>query len=528
MPKRFLAVLLFAALVAIPAAIPSAASAFQNVSSSAKRAHDWTRPVVRIKRAAGQSNPTSQSAVRFTVSFSESVRGFSAAGVRLSGTAKAKRVKVARRGNRRSFSVTVAGVKRPGTIVATIRTGAARDAAGNLSMAGNRIKVLAVIRKSQSTKKTSHPKPTSRVPAPTTTTPTTTTPTTTTPTTTTPTTTTPTSPPASTGLIVGTINNVAGGGSLAQVVASGAKWIREDLFWPDVEPTKGKQDWRLYDNLFLTTAQKCITVLPIIDGIPTWSSGSAATWTMPADPSDYATFAGQATARYGPGGTFWQAHSDLAQYAPVYFEIWNEPYIPVFSQPATNPGRYARMYRAASIAGHAANSAARFIMEIDWQYQTANGSWRIWLDDMFAAVPDLAAYVDAVSVHPYANSLNGIAVDSWTGNQWQTERVDKADRPLLKKYGLGDKPVWITEMGWSTVPNAPGNYTEAEQATNLAAFDNLVRTQWTYVKAVFYYHLADYPGADPTDFTQWYGFIRGDGTPKPGYDLLNTLLASSS
>jgi len=520
MSKRFLVLMLFAALVAVPVTIPAAASASQKASKSATRAHDWTRPLARIVRAAGQTKQTTRSTARFRVSFSESIRGFSAADVKLSGTAKAKKVKVAGLGNHKSFRVTV-GVTRSGTIVVTVKARAVRDAAGNLSTAANRVTVLALANKARPTRKTPRPKaPTTTTP--TTTTPTTTTPTTTTPTTTTPTTTTPTPPPASDGLIVGTVVNAAFGGTRAldPAVSIGARWVREDLSWPAVEYTRGQQDWSNYDNLFLAAAQKGIHILPIIDEVPTWSSSGTTTWAIPADPTAYARFVGQVTARYGPGGTFWQAHSSYAEYAPVYFEIWNEPWYTFFSN-TVDPARYARLVKAATIAGRAANPGARFIIEAEWQYSTDGQSWHNWVNDMYTAVPDLNSYFDAYATHPYGNG----SVDNWTpgnGDAFQTRRLEVI-HDLFVSHGAGDRKMWITEIGWSTCATSKC-YSEADQAANYARFDQLARTKWTYVAAVFYFAFSDHGPLDTQNKEYWFGVIRHDGSHKPSYDVLAATL----
>jgi hypothetical protein len=514
MPRRFLAITLFAALVALPATVATAASASKkasvqikstNVAYGTKRAHDWTRPKPTLKRAAGQPNPTSQSAIRFTVSFSEPVHGFTAADVRLSGTARAGKAKVARLSNHKTFRVTVAGMTRPGFIVATVRAGAARDAAGNLSTAGNRIKVVTVA------KQPKRPLPTS------------TTPPSSPPASSPPATEPPASPPVSSGLIVGTVVNAAGGGSSAldPALTAGVRWVREEVWWPTVEPSQGNLDWSGSDSLFLNAAQKGVHILPLIGGIPSWAGASDKT--MPSDPSGFAAFVAQVTARYGPGGTFWQAHSSLSQYAPVNFEIWNEPWLPSSSDPV-DPARYARLFKAAAIAGRAANPAARFIVAAEWQYHASDGSWRKWVDDMYAAVPDLNSYFDAYSTHPYGNG----SVDNWTpgnGDAFETRRLEVVHDTFVAR-GAGDKKMWVTEMGWSTCSGGDNCYSEAEQKQDLTRFDELARTSWSsFIAATFYYRLTDLNGSDRTNRELWYGLIRADGSFKPAYDTLRAIAA---
>ncbi len=529
MPKRFLAVTLFAALVALPATVADASSLLgkvsaqiksSNVTYGAQRAHDWTRPKPTIKRAAGQPNPTSQSAVRFTVSFSEPVHGFSAADMGLSGITKSAKVKVAGSGDRRTFSVTVVGVRRPGAVIAMVKARAVRDAAGNLSTVGNKIKVSTVASKSRKSKK---PAPVGTSPTPVSTPPVSSPPASSPPVTSPPATQPPTSPSTSSTLIVGTVVDAAGWGSSAldTATAAGVHWVREEIAWPAVERNRGRLDWSRYDSLFLAAAQKGVYVLPLIDGIPAWAGASDSA--MPSDPSGFAAFVAQVAARYGPNGAFWQAHSSLSAYAPVNFEIWNEPWYPFFSSPV-DPARYARLFKTAVVAARAANPAARFIIAAEWQYQASDGSWRKWIDDMYAAVPDLNSYFDAYSTHPYGNG----SVDNWTpgnGDAFQTRRLEIVHDTFVAR-GAGDKKMWVTEIGWSTCSGGDNCYSEAEQEQDLTRFDQLARTSWSsFIAATFYYRLTDLNGSDRTNRELWYGAIRADGSFKPAYDALRAIAA---
>jgi hypothetical protein len=94
---------------------------------------DTTPPSVTINQAAGQLDPTSSSPINFTVVFSEPVTGFDSSDVLLGGTAGATTCVVT--GSGTTYNVAVSGMTRSGTVTATVRAGAAQDAAGNLSLA---------------------------------------------------------------------------------------------------------------------------------------------------------------------------------------------------------------------------------------------------------------------------------------------------------------------------------------------------------------------------------------------------------
>lgn len=95
---------------------------------------DTTPPTVTINQGSAQADPTSTSPFRFAVHFSEVVTGFSDADVSLSGTAGAATVSVTGDSGGttgQDYVVSVTGMTGPGTVIATVKDAAAKDAANN-------------------------------------------------------------------------------------------------------------------------------------------------------------------------------------------------------------------------------------------------------------------------------------------------------------------------------------------------------------------------------------------------------------
>jgi polysaccharide biosynthesis protein PslG len=316
------------------------------------------------------------------------------------------------------------------------------------------------------------------------------------------------------GLRVGLITNAQGQDMNSSTVLdkaqpTGAKWLREDFEWSVVEPQDDQWKWSRYDNLLIEAANRDVRILPVLIGTPSWA-GSA--WNeIPADPSEYAEYVAKLVERYGPGGSFWQAHPDIATFAPEYFELWNEPYLGVFSAGNVDPGRYARLVKAAAGAGHSSNPQAKYLVAADLG---PTGDRRTFIDGMYSAVPDLNSYFDAVAVHPYTT---GHSPDDVYGG-WGFPRL--ADiRAKFVDHGAQDKPLWITEIGWSTCPSHPNCVSEQNQADYLRRMFELVRTNYSdYVRAAFVYCRADLSFNDPSDPEDWFGLQRLDGSHKPAYD----------
>jgi hypothetical protein len=373
------------------------------------------------------------------------------------------------------------------------------------------------------------PTATSATPPPTTTTttppPTTTTPP---PTTTTPPPTTTTPPPAPDTLRIGLNANSQGWGTNAGVqqdkaTASGVKNLREEFAWSGIEPTNNAWNWSVPDAVVTAGAQRGITILPLLFDTPSWA-GPAKT-DIPSNPAEYADYVAHVVARYGPGGTFWTSHPTLpANLAPQYFEIWNEPYYPQFSNNHIDPARYANLFKAAVIAGRAANPQAKFILASDTQIQTYTGSWVWWPDAMLDAVPDLGNYIDAIAVHPYSKHYSpDTPLGSYAPDKFL--RLTQVHDHFAAR-GV-NKPLWITEVGWST---CTGDTTycvsESQQASYTATmFQMLHSSSLSYVKAVFLYHMQDL-GTDQSNSEMFYGALHQDGSPKPVWNTLKSAVAA--
>ena len=94
---------------------------------------DNTGPTVTINQAGGQSDPATGAPINFTVVFSDSVSDFATGDVTLTGTAGATTATVT--GSGTNYNVAVSGMTNDGTVIATINSGVASDALGNLNSA---------------------------------------------------------------------------------------------------------------------------------------------------------------------------------------------------------------------------------------------------------------------------------------------------------------------------------------------------------------------------------------------------------
>jgi len=93
-------------------------------------------PSITIEQAAAQTDPTSTLPITFSVVFSEPVSGFANGDVSLTGsTANVSSASINVTGSGANYTVAVNNVTSSGTVVASIPSGVAADAAGNLNTA---------------------------------------------------------------------------------------------------------------------------------------------------------------------------------------------------------------------------------------------------------------------------------------------------------------------------------------------------------------------------------------------------------
>lgn len=294
---------------------------------------------------------------------------------------------------------------------------------------------------------------------------------------------------------------------------TGMQAVREDISWALTEPHENQYDWSGYDAVVRTATEAGLIVLPILDDPPAWASGGQGC--LPSDPAAYAAFTAATVARYGPGGEFWRENPGLPDRPLLWYELWNEPWNACNGDPAT----YARLVVAAVTAGRAVSRSARFLIGADASVPTPGGGRVDWIAGMYAAVPDLGRYFDAVSVHPYGGNPDVYTPGGDTQNQ--PARVEQVHAELAA-HGAGDKPLWVTEIGWSTCSGASGCVTEAEQAQYLGEFLHDAVTTWrSYVRAVFVYDLRDIAPAPADDEEAWFGLLRPDLSHKPAWAVLH-------
>ncbi len=217
------------------------------------------------------------------------------------------------------------------------------------------------------------------------------------------------------------------------------------------------------------------------------------------DPQGYANEVVALFKRYGKGGTFWRRRRDLGGQA---VEVLNEPDNRVFWSDPTNYAAYVNLLKTVHdtlVADFPPAIRPKVLASWDGGEGPYSHFGQGW-----AALGGLA-YVDGVTVHPYAGRRG---TNGPLGGRIDVEAARAGSR----------KPVYITEVGWPTATGQPSTgdsqqWTEPQQAENLTNFFRWAR-QTGYVRLAIYFNYVDY------GTNTWYGVERKNRSHKPAFAAL--------
>ena len=269
---------------------------------------------------------------------------------------------------------------------------------------------------------------------------------------------------------------------LGLIKGAGIGWIRDEVYWSEVEKEKGIFKFPpAYDHYLRAAQSRGIQVLLILDFSNSLYSVSEK-HAPAADPER------RAFARYCR-----EAVEHCTPLGVRHYEIWNEPNASTFWKPQPDPEGYARLLETAYPAVKEADPGATVIgcstagVDLDFigRVIRAGGS----------------RFMDAVSLHPYCQPL-------------PPEHRLLTDMAKLTRL-VPEKPLWVTEFGYPTHSGAAGVNEEA-QANYLVRAFLLARTFPSIARFFWYDFQNDGEDSDEGEFN--FGLIRMNRTPKPAYE----------
>ncbi len=304
------------------------------------------------------------------------------------------------------------------------------------------------------------------------------------------------------------------GPQVAALRDGGVRWIREDFTWATIEPERGRFDWRGPDALIAAAAAEGVDVLAILVYSAPWAASGDDQHFPPRDPADYARYARAVVERYGEGGSFWEGRDEARPLRAV--EIWNEPWGHFFWEPDPDPAAYAALAGAAARAIRDADAGVQVLVSADLLQVRTDGPITPWFEALLAAGPDLPELVDGWTVHPYPAPFDRSPSDGGADPRFGFDRVERV-HAIARRHEV-ERPIWITELGWSTAPEHEESVSEEEQARYVATALDRALGDWSdFVERIFIYSF-DRSGESPDDIQAHFGLRRADGSFKPAWE----------
>lgn len=282
----------------------------------------------------------------------------------------------------------------------------------------------------------------------------------------------------------------------ALVQELGVTWVREDFHWHRVQPRPDVWDWTFTDAAMRALLSRNIQVLGVLGPSVGWATAN------PNDPPNDVSY-------YAPNEDAFVAYavgvvSRYRRYVK-HWEIWNEPDHAIFWRPAPDPVAYTRMLIRTANAIRAIDPEAKILIGGINPFDTTflrtvaeNGGWGSF---------------DILAIHPY--------VDPYSPEDGNLAAAADAVRALTQRYGT--KPIWATEVGWSSGPGDRDRIGVTDQQLQASYLVRSMLALWQAgVEHSFWYSFKDDPG-NP------YGIIglgngRTDYQPrKPAFFALRTL-----
>lgn len=212
---------------------------------------------------------------------------------------------------------------------------------------------------------------------------------------------------------------------MPRIALSGVKWVRMNIGWGQVEPSRGVWNWSTLNSYIRTAAANHILISGILIGKAAWNHH----WGLPD--------------HHLAGWSNYVSHVVAHTAGKIdYYEVWNEP--------AT---QYARAYAKTVIVSYNAAKKANPRVQIGLSVHSVD------IMCLQNAIADGAKdHFDYIAVHPYEifGSLS-------SGQESVYMHIIGCIRKMLAKYDPAkvNVPIWITEVGMIPDDARPGNLVKA-------------------------------------------------------------------
>jgi hypothetical protein len=285
--------------------------------------------------------------------------------------------------------------------------------------------------------------------------------------------------------------------------------------WRDLNPERGRFIWRAADDMMHNAQRYGLNLAVRLDMPPDWAKRDVSSG-VPFDLPAYAEFVTAVASRYRGlilGYIIWNEPNLAAEWShsggnlPDHynrFQGW-------VADPADYVGVLGVAYQRLRLADPQAIVAGGGLAPTNENSPRAMDD-RLFLQAMIAG--GAAACLDVLAVHDYGY---GLSPDSGRTTQdgLNLARITYL-HDILQAHQV-NKPIWITELGYTITPGNHPAVTAERQAEYLLGARQRVANEWPWVSLFTVWNLVY--GRSPEDEMSGYSLLEPDGTPRLAYYL---------
>lgn len=304
---------------------------------------------------------------------------------------------------------------------------------------------------------------------------------------------------------------------LDEFETTNALYIRIDLPWSIIQPTNSTT-WNFtdYDRVINAITARGLKLLVIPTYCPAWANGGIDDDKYPPNAAhavNWYNFVKKCADRYIPKGV-------------LAWEMWNEPNINGFWQPASNVADYTNI-----VLKNGANAVRASATALGVTATVVSGGLSPAATDGESINPlDFLTgiyanggknYLDAVGHHPYC-----FPESPYSNSIYSAFNLTPDLYQIMVNNGDGAKKIWGTEFGYHTGNADIGGVTQAQQAQFVTDAYTRWRS-WSYTGPLMWYDYQDL-GTDPTDREQNFGLKLYNGTNKPAWQSYKNAMGATT
>ncbi len=282
----------------------------------------------------------------------------------------------------------------------------------------------------------------------------------------------------------------------SKMAEAGIRWDRDDFEWSVLEPKKGQLNWAPFDGMVSHDLERGVNVLGLLCYGAMW-------WHTPVNTKDMSSLTDSMLAEWSG---YVKAVVGRYKNQIHYWEIWSEEDFSMFWYPTPNANDYVRLLKASYEAIMSVAPESHILMG------GVVGTDTSFVEQVYAAGG--GNYFDILPLDLYP----GVAPDVTVPND--TTYPSMLVGEIASFHNLfPDKPLWVTEIGWTT---GVSYVSESQQAEYLVrAYVQLLALP--EVQKIFWYDFRDDATGNP--YEDHFGLVNRDAalSPKEDYNAYQVL-----